>query len=141
MSITISATLLTIERDSVCLGTKKIYTTGTKIGHKVMLSLTVIVLHDNSATLCTHSWDVGPAHIIAIDSEFYFFVWDGLDLIGEQYRWLEEDLKRANQLEQRAKHPWIITMYHHPMYCTTVNGQDCNHHESLVSLRSPKSHV
>ena len=81
-----------------------------------------------------YSWDVGPAHIIAIDSEFYFFVWDGLDLIGEQYRWLEEDLKQANQPEQRAKYPWIITMYHHPMYCTTVNSQDCDHHESFVSL-------
>ena len=78
------------------------------------------------------SWDIGPAHIIAIDSEFYFFVWDGLHLIGEQYRWLEEDLKRANQPEQRAKHPWIIVMYHRPMYCTTIIGLDCNNHESFV---------
>ena len=80
----------------------------------------------------THSWDVGPAHIISINTEFYFFVWDGLHLISEQYWWLEEDLKLANQPAQRAKHPWIITMYHHPMYCTTVNDQDCNHHESVV---------
>ena len=28
-----------------------------------------------------YSWDVGPAHIISINTEFYFFVWDGLHLI------------------------------------------------------------
>ena len=35
MSITILATSLTTGRDSVCQGTRRIYTTGTKIGHKV----------------------------------------------------------------------------------------------------------
>ena len=78
------------------------------------------------------SWDVGPAYMISIDSEFYFFVEDGLGLIGEQYRWLEEDLKQANQPDQRAKHPWIIIMYHRPMYCSTNDGDDCTHHESIV---------
>ena len=39
MSIIILAILLTTERDSVCLGTKRIYTTGTKIGHEVVQSL------------------------------------------------------------------------------------------------------
>lgn len=78
------------------------------------------------------SWDVGPTHIISIDSEFYYYLWYGVDLIAEQYHWLEEDLRQANQAAQRAKHPWIVTMFHHPMYCTTVNLQDCNNHESLV---------
>ena len=96
--------------------------------------------HEHTCT-CTHththtvySWDIGPAHIISINTEFYFFLWDGLRLIDEQFHWLEENLKRANEPTQRAKRPWIITMYHQPMYCTTVNNEDCNHHESVVSL-------
>ena len=104
------------------------------IYHTMYTTLTVVYsisLH-NCMILC--SWDVGPAHVIAIDSEFYFFIWDGLELIGEQFRWLEEDLKQANQPAQRAKRPWIIIMYHHPMYCTTLDDDDCNHHESIVRI-------
>ena len=41
----------------------------------------------------------------------------------------------ATSPEQRAKHPWIITMAHRPMYCSNPNGDTCNWKESRVSLQ------
>ena len=109
----------------------------TSISHSIsMIILPVYMIPTKLCCPWMHSWNVGPVHIISIDSEVYFFLWDGLSLIGEQFRWLEEDLKLATQPEQRAKRPWIITMFHHPMYCTTVDGDDCNHHESIVRITS-----
>ena len=42
-------------------------------------------------------------------------------------------LQKATSEEQRAKYPWIITMAHHPMYCSTTDEDDCNHRDSVVS--------
>ena len=61
------------------------------------------------------------------------FLWYGTEMIEWQYRWLEDELKRANTPEERARHPWIITIAHSPMYCTTIDLDDCNHHNSVVS--------
>ncbi len=40
-----------------------------------------------------YSWDVGPAHIISFNTEVYFFLWYGLELVPIQYSWLEKELQ------------------------------------------------
>ncbi|MEE6490597.1 hypothetical protein FKM82_015910, partial [Ascaphus truei] len=40
-----------------------------------------------------YSWDLGPAHIISFSTEVYFYQQYGKELVGEQYRWLQQDLK------------------------------------------------
>eukprot|EP00731_Ephydatia_muelleri_P027412 Em0019g285a len=87
-----------------------------------------------------YSWNVGSAHIISLTTEIYFFLWDGIDLIKEQYDWLVQDLQKATSEEQRAKYPWIITMAHHPMYCSTTDEDDCNHRDSVVRVGLPVIH-
>ena len=58
-------------------------------------------------------------------------------MIEWQYDWLESELKKANTAEERARHPWIMTIAHHPMYCTTADGDDCNHYDSVVRTTLP----
>ena len=40
-----------------------------------------------------HSWNIGPAHIISISTEVYFFLRYGNEQIAHQYHWLEKDLR------------------------------------------------
>lgn len=82
-----------------------------------------------------YSFDLGPAHFIGISSEVYYQVQYGLKLIVEQFVWLKEDLKKAN--ENRKERPWIITFAHRPMYCTTDDDDDCRHHETLIRVGLP----
>ena len=42
---------------------------------------------------CINSWDVGNAHFVIFSTEVYFFTQYGMELIGEQFNWLEQDLK------------------------------------------------
>ena len=42
--------------------------------------------------------------------------------------------QEASKPENRAKHPWIITMGHRPMYCTNDDDDDCTHTYSIVSI-------
>lgn len=62
------------------------------------------------------SYDIGPVHVISFNTEFHHFTKYGTHQIGNQYRWLEQDLKKANKPENRAKRPWIIAMGHRPLY-------------------------
>lgn len=78
-----------------------------------------------------YSFNVGPAHVIAFSTEFYFYVNYGWSQIATQYRWLERDLQEANR--NRQQQPWIITMGHRPMYCSDDFRDDCSHKESIVS--------
>lgn len=41
----------------------------------------------------THSWNIGPVHIISFSTEVYFFIKSGLDLLFKQYEWLQKDLE------------------------------------------------
>lgn len=84
-----------------------------------------------------YSFNIGPAHIIAFSTEFYFFYEYGWTQIVRQYKWLENDLKKANLPENRAERPWIITMGHRPMYCSTDDGDDCTHKESIIRKGIP----
>lgn len=84
-----------------------------------------------------YSFDIGPAHIIGFSTEFYFFYQYGWTQLVRQYEWLENDLKKANLPENRAKRPWIITMGHRPMYCSTDDSDDCTHKESIIRKGIP----
>lgn len=77
-----------------------------------------------------YSWDLGPAHIISLSTEVYFFLHYGRHLVERQFHWLESDLQKANK--NRAVRPWIITMGHRPMYCSNADLDDCTWHESKV---------
>lgn len=81
-----------------------------------------------------YSWNIGPAHIISLSTELYFYLTYGQDLIFKQYDWLEKDLKEANAPENRAVRPWIITMGHRPMYCSDDDQDDCTKFDSYVRL-------
>ena len=55
-----------------------------------------------------YSYNVGPAHIVVMSTEFYYYVGYGWRQIQWQFDWLEADLAEANKPESRALHPWII---------------------------------
>ncbi|KFM71094.1 Iron/zinc purple acid phosphatase-like protein, partial [Stegodyphus mimosarum] len=84
-----------------------------------------------------YSFDIGPAHIIGFSTEFYYFLQYGWTQMAYQYQWLENDLRKANLPENRAQRPWIITMGHRPMYCSTDDGDDCTHKESIIRKGIP----
>uniref|UniRef100_A0A8C6AF76 Purple acid phosphatase n=1 Tax=Monodon monoceros TaxID=40151 RepID=A0A8C6AF76_MONMO len=75
-----------------------------------------------------YSWDLGPVHIISFSTEVYFFL--HRHLVERQFRWLESDLQKANK--NPAAPPWIITMGHRPMYCSSADWDDCTWRESKV---------
>ncbi|XP_076359677.1 acid phosphatase type 7 [Tachypleus tridentatus] len=87
------------------------------------------------------SFDIGPAHVIGFSTEFYYFTNYGWRQIVEQYQWLEKDLKEASKPENRAQRPWIITMGHRPMYCSSDDGDDCTHKESIIRKGIPIVHA
>lgn len=90
-----------------------------------------------------YSIDIGPVHLISFSSEFYYFVQYGWEQIIEQYKWMERDLIEANKPENRAKHPWIITMCHRPMYCGNSNDDEhCpNIDDNLIRVGIPINHA
>ena len=95
---------------------------------------------DEHMDMMVYSFNIGPAHVISISTEFYFHFYYGIIQVVEQYEWLERDLKEAAKPENRAKRPWIITMGHRPMYCSNNDHDDCTHHESWVRVGVPLVH-
>ena len=73
-----------------------------------------------------YSTTIGPVRIIGISTEFYYFVIYGTSQIGNQYRWLEQELREANKPENRNKHPWVVVVGHRPLYCTSNHGTHCS---------------
>ncbi|KAK3718766.1 hypothetical protein QZH41_014027, partial [Actinostola sp. cb2023] len=88
-----------------------------------------------------YSINIGPVHIISFSTEFYFY-WaeEGVEKIGQQYAWLEKDLKEAASPENRTLRPWIITMAHRPMYCSNNDHDDCTNHESIIRTGFGEQH-
>ncbi|XP_053328339.1 acid phosphatase type 7 [Spea bombifrons] len=84
-----------------------------------------------------YSWDLGPAHIISLSTEVYFYPKYGKELVGEQFEWLQRDLQEATRPSRRLERPWIITMGHRPMYCSNNDQDDCVQHESVVRTGLP----
>ncbi|CAF0964712.1 unnamed protein product [Adineta steineri] len=83
-----------------------------------------------------YSFNVGPAHIIGFSTEFYYYTEYGFDQIANQYEWLERDLKKANEPENRARQPWIITMAHKPMYCSNNDDDECLNTDGYIYIRT-----
>lgn len=98
----------------------------------------MINMADGSVNNMFYSFDIGPAHVIAFSTEYYFFVEYGWHQIGNQFRWLEADLKRANA--NRRERPWIITIGHRPMYCSGDNLADCTRRSSIIRTGVPLTH-
>ncbi|CAJ0582446.1 unnamed protein product, partial [Mesorhabditis spiculigera] len=86
-----------------------------------------------------YSYDLGPVHYVVISTEFYFYTNWGYAQIGNQWKWLSEDLEKANA--NRDKVPWIITMGHRPMYCSDFDGDDCTKYESIIRTGLPGTHA
>ncbi len=82
-----------------------------------------------------YSIDIGPVHLIAFSTEFYYFFEYGFDQIARQYEWLQNDLIQANR--NRDKQPWLITMGHRPMYCTNKDKDDCTNFDDRVRVGIP----
>ena len=61
-------------------------------------------------------------------TEVYFDGWG----VENQYNWISQDLQWANAKENRSVRPWIIVYGHRPMYCSTLDGDDCTTSKSVV---------
>ncbi|CAF1640020.1 unnamed protein product [Adineta ricciae] len=83
-----------------------------------------------------YSFNVGSAHIIGFSTEFYYYTEYGFDQIINQYQWLEQDLRKANEPANRARYPWIITMGHKPMYCSNSDDDECLTTEGYSYVRN-----
>ncbi|KAL5022477.1 hypothetical protein ScPMuIL_001632 [Solemya velum] len=89
-----------------------------------------------------YSFDIGPAHIISLSTEYLFYLQYGDAQAARQYEWLEQNLKMANTPAKRAQTPWIITMGHRPMYCSNTGVFGCVHPENdIVRVGDPTHHL
>ncbi|KAK2193212.1 hypothetical protein NP493_16g00054 [Ridgeia piscesae] len=87
-----------------------------------------------------YSFNIGPAHIVAFSSEFYYYTNYGWEQIANQYKWMENDLKEANKPENRAKRPWIIAACHRPLYCSNNDPIHCNNRDNIIRVGLPDIH-
>jgi len=73
-----------------------------------------------------YSWNLGPVHFIAFNTEFYGAQSYSEKKLVDQFNWIQQDLTEANKPQTRKKRPWIITYGHRPMYCTSFGSKaDC----------------
>ena len=82
----------------------------------------------NNGTSYFYSFDMGPAHIIMMNTECY--IYNEPTVVETQLNWLLNDLKQANL--NRQLRPWLIVLSHHPLYCSVnwripllKNNGDC----------------
>ena len=87
------------------------------------------------------SFDVGPVHFVSISTEFYYFTNYGMKMVANQYKWIVEDLARANLPENRSKRPWIVVFGHRPMYCSTNDQDDCTKNTTYTRVGMPVVHT
>ncbi|XP_071535024.1 acid phosphatase type 7 isoform X2 [Panulirus ornatus] len=87
------------------------------------------------------SWNMGPVHFIAVNTEAYYFLEFGLKPLSRQYEWLINDLEEATKPEVRAEHPWIILFGHRPMYCSNNDHDDCTRVNCLTRVGLPLIHT
>ena len=76
-----------------------------------------------------YSWKIGLVKIISFSTELYFYKEDSPRVLA-QLNWLRKELQYANAPENRTKQPWVITMAHRPMYCSS--GDPCRLPSSKV---------
>jgi len=79
-----------------------------------------------------YSWNLGPIHFIAFNTEFYYPNKTNYNtILVEQFHWIQKNLIEANKPRNREKRPWIITYGHRPMYCTNLGSvPDCRRSRS-----------
>jgi len=86
------------------------------------------------------SYNMGPVHFISANSE----VWDSSEEpeteVMKMYRWLEADLKEANQPENREQRPWIVLFAHKPMYCSNYEAA-CRDNNPPIRVGYPAKNV
>ncbi|KAI0213631.1 Acid phosphatase type 7 [Lamellibrachia satsuma] len=87
-----------------------------------------------------YSFNIGPAHVVAFSSEFYYYTNYGWQQIANQYKWVEDDLKEANKPENRAQRPWIIAVCHRPLYCSNIDPIHCQNEENMIRVGLPDTH-
>jgi len=84
---------------------------------------------DEGAEKLFFSFNMGPLHIISINTEYYSYgqlPYLTTLQVYNQYNWLVQDLKEANKPENRAERPWILIFGHVPVYCTNTWGSVTN---------------
>lgn len=84
-----------------------------------------------------YSVNIGPAHIVAVTTEFFYFTNYGWKQIADQYAWLEKDLAEAARPENLAKQPWIILMGHRPPYCNVNDDPEMCVQANMVRVGLP----
>jgi hypothetical protein len=67
------------------------------------------------------SMDVGLVHLIAFDTELYYF--DSPARQRQMEKWLGNDLNKA--VANRNNVPWIIAFGHRPLYCSAKYNSEC----------------
>lgn len=75
-----------------------------------------------------YSYNTGLIHWVTFDFDFYA---SNPSLVPAMLKWLEEDLKTAN--ENRDQWPWIVFMNHRPLYCSNTQKEDCTDNANLYS--------
>lgn len=48
-----------------------------------------------------YSFNIGPVHFVAIETEAYYFMNYGIKQMVKQFEWLDKDLEEANKPETR----------------------------------------
>lgn len=48
-----------------------------------------------------YSFNIGPVHFVAIETEAYYFMNYGIKQLIKQYEWLDKDLREANRPKAR----------------------------------------
>jgi len=66
-----------------------------------------------------YSFNVGKAHILAIN---YYFYRDNPAHAERMFKWMEDDLKAA--VANRNERPWIFIATHQPIYCSLNDLSD-----------------
>ncbi|KAK6644898.1 hypothetical protein RUM43_001174 [Polyplax serrata] len=86
-----------------------------------------------------YSINIGPVHFVIVSTEvYYFYKYYGTFGIDQQLKWLHKDLQEAAAPENRKLRPWIITMGHRPMYCSTLaHDEECKSVTDVVRVGFP----
>lgn len=74
-----------------------------------------------------YSFDAGPVHFVALDSELYHGDGGGGVTAATQKAWLEQDL-------QQTKQPWKVVYLHRPLYSSGEHGGDTKIRADLAPI-------
>eukprot|EP01061_Rhynchopus_euleeides_P018628 TRINITY_DN307_c0_g1_i5.p2 TRINITY_DN307_c0_g1~~TRINITY_DN307_c0_g1_i5.p2 ORF type:complete len:567 (+),score=241.54 TRINITY_DN307_c0_g1_i5:50-1702(+) len=84
------------------------------------------------------SWNFGMVHYISFSTELFHAPVEEYSLTVTKHtflKWVEEDLKKANLPENRAKYPWILVHGHRPLYSSsTTDASDTKVRAALEPL-------